>query len=434
MRTRRMEITMSNMKGPSIIVEPDAPWRFVFWSGAQYVACLDLGQGVWFTPEWLETNSPDDLHCYEPIMDKRCRYSRVEILESGDARARVKWHYACCNVKYEIFHGNTEADEYYTIYPDGIAVRKLVAWPGDESDFGGNSNFWQVLEYILVNHVGTRPDQVLRQDEAFMLMNEKGEKISFEWPLPTKGFTPLCQLYPQIKNWELYIGKVGLKDRPSPFVAFFKNPRFFPYEPCVYCGGDHPVLHLFHPKAVWKHWPANPMENFVLAVEAEEDEWGRLPTHTSFLDCNYTSVPSHVPPRPSSWLFLIGASASKSDEHLLELVKSWVTPARIETEYQSRRLDWGLSYGPVLYEGYSLSERAYVFRLENTDSLKFTMKPVVKTVNPVIRVENWRGGAPRIRFNSEDLDEKDFKWQFDGQYLTVWTKLELTSPVEFAVE
>ncbi|MEM2099943.1 MAG: hypothetical protein QXP45_01175 [Thermoproteota archaeon] len=35
-----MEITMSNMKGPSIIVEPDAPWRFVFWSGAQYVACL----------------------------------------------------------------------------------------------------------------------------------------------------------------------------------------------------------------------------------------------------------------------------------------------------------------------------------------------------------------------------------------------------------
>jgi|YelNatPaOPRAMG01_1025707.scaffolds.fasta_scaffold02818_8 hypothetical protein len=433
MRARKTDIVMSNVKGPSLIVEPDVPWRFVFWSGAQYVACLDLGQGVWFTPEWLETNSPEDLHCYEPIMDKRCRYSRVEILESGDARTRVKWHYACCNVKYEIFHGNTEADEFYTIYPDGLAVRKLVAWPGNESDFGGNSNFWQVLEYILINHVGTRPDQVLRQDEAFLLMNENGEKISFKWPLPTKSYTPLCLLYPQIKNWKAYIGKVCLKDRPSPFVAFFKDTRFFPYEPCVHCGGDHPVFGLFHPKAVWKHWPANPMENFVLAVEAEEEEWGRLPTHTSFLDCNYTSIPGHVPPRPSSWLFLIGASTS-TDEQILDLVKSWMMPAKVRTKYQSRTLDWGLSYGPILYEGYSYSEKAYVFRLEDADSLKFTMVPTVKMINPVLRVENWKGDAPRVRVNGKDLNENIFKWQFDGHYLTIWMRLELISPTEFTVE
>jgi hypothetical protein len=175
------------------------------------------------------------------------------------------------------------------------------------------------------------------------------------------------------------------------------------------------------------------MENFVLAVEAEEEEWGRLPTHTSFLDCNYTSIPGHVPPRPSSWLFLIGASTS-TDEQILDLVKSWMMPAKVRTKYQSRTLDWGLSYGPILYEGYSYSEKAYVFRLEDADSLKFTMVPTVKMINPVLRVENWKGDAPRVRVNGKDLNENIFKWQFDGHYLTIWMRLELISPTEFTVE
>lgn len=110
-------------------------------------------------------------------------------------------------------------------------------------------------------------------------------------------------------------------------------------------------------------------------------------------------------------------------------MKSWAFPARIETEYQSRRLDWRLSYGPVLYEGYRFSERAYVFRLENTDGLRFTMKPDVKTLNPVVIVENWRGEKPRIQLNNEYLNEEDFKWQLYGRYLTIWMRLELTYPL-----
>lgn len=88
----------------------------------------------------------------------------------------------------------------------------------------------------------------------------------------------------------------------------------------------------------------------------------------------------------------------------------------------------------MLYEGYSYSERAYVFRLENTDSLKFVMTPTVKTINPVIKVENWRGGAPRIRLNDKDLNEDFLRWQFDGHYLTIWVRQELTSPVKITVE
>jgi len=190
MKAYNKTLTFSGVTGPAVIAAPETPWSFVFWRGAQYVGCVDLGENVWFTPEWLETNSPEDLHCYEPIMDKQCKYSYAEIMENGYARARVRWHYACYNVKYEIFHGNTEADEYYTVYPDGIAVRKLVAWPGDRSDFGGNPNFWQVLEYILINGVGSRPDEVIDKDKAFTMMNEKGEKLLFGWPMSE---TSLCE-------------------------------------------------------------------------------------------------------------------------------------------------------------------------------------------------------------------------------------------------
>ncbi len=126
MKAFETQLEFSGAKGHAIIVDCDKPWRFVFWDKAQYVGCVDLGKGVWFTSEWCETNSPNDLHCYEPIMDKQLRWSRVEILESGPARAKVKWSYALSDMRYRIFHGDTSAEEIYTIYPDGIAIREVI--------------------------------------------------------------------------------------------------------------------------------------------------------------------------------------------------------------------------------------------------------------------------------------------------------------------
>lgn len=76
---------------------------------------------------------------------KKLKYSRVSILEQGPARTKVHWHYACCNVRYEVFNGNTVADEYYTVYPDGVGVRKLVGWPGGEKILEGipvSGRYW----------------------------------------------------------------------------------------------------------------------------------------------------------------------------------------------------------------------------------------------------------------------------------------------------
>lgn len=97
-----------------------------------------MGDYIWMINEWFEVNSIEDTRWFEPMMDVEARYSRVDILEYGDARPKVHWHYALCNPEYEICNGNTTADEYYTIYPDGIAVRRLVGLPGNQSDYGEN--------------------------------------------------------------------------------------------------------------------------------------------------------------------------------------------------------------------------------------------------------------------------------------------------------
>lgn len=245
MKVYETNLTFSGMTGHAVIVEFDRNYRMLFWSKGQYVGCWDLGGDVWFTSEWLETNSPENNHCYEPIMDKKLKYSRVEVLESNDARTKIRWRYACNDLRYRIFHGNTFAEEIFTVYPDGIAVRQVTAYPGDESGFGGNPNFWQIIEWIVIHGTKTHPERSLQKNPAFSFFNDQGDSVALEYPIQFENFQPLCHAFPQIKDWEMYIGYVHLVERPNPFVVLAKDQRLFPYRRCSHCGGDHPYFSLF---------------------------------------------------------------------------------------------------------------------------------------------------------------------------------------------
>jgi len=427
------DLEFSGMGGRAIVVEFGKPYRLVFWAGAQYVGCWDLGGGVWFTPEWLETNSPEDLHCYEPIMDKQLLYSRVKIMERGPARAKVHWHYACNDLRYRVFNGNTFADEYYTVYPDGIAIRKLVAWPGDENDHGGNPNFWQVLEYILINEAGVSPFDTVNKSKAFSFRNEKGNEISYGFPLPTPR-KPLCQRNPEVASWKTFIGQLHLVNRPSPFVIFPNDQRLFPHKPCTECGKDHPWFGLFAGASVFKHWPAYPREDFVLAVAADKDEMGKVATHTSFLDCNYTSIPADRPPRPTSWLFLTGAQVDDSID-LLELANAWLNPARVTTGFEKEgETDIeGCAQGRVLYEGYAYSQRAYTFRKLGEDEISFRLEPEVDVINPVFVIDGWLGQEAIVEINGGRVPLNRYQVQREGSEIIVWLEQRIREKVNVRV-
>jgi hypothetical protein len=438
MRAYETQLEFSGERGHAVIVECEQPWRFVFWDKAQYVGCVDVGEGVWFTPEWCETNSPNDLHCYEPIMDKQLRWSRVQILESGPARARVKWSYMLNDMRYRVFHGDTRAEEIYTIYPDGVAVREVVLWPGTQNNHGGNANFWQMAEWILINAAGTSPFDCLQMPTPFTLRSGNGECIDVPWPLPADKFEPFCRHYPQLADWPMYIGQISLRERPNPFLIICKHQALFPFLPCPACKGNHPYFNIFPGQNfynIYKHWPVTEMEDFLLWVPAGEDV-GKVATHTSFMDVNFAmrrGANDYVPtPAPgATWYMLVGATGIGSDGTELEaLAHSYQSPARIDVHRDPGERE-ELHRGRVLEEGYDYSLRAYVLRKTGDDRVRLTLTPSVAQINPVFLINGWRAAQVRVFIDGQELAAGQFEAQVSGHDLSVWVKGRFTQPTEF---
>lgn len=441
MKAFEEDLTFSGRRGRAVIVDSGHDWRYVFWEHAQYVGCVDLGQAVWFTPEWCETNSPNDLHCYEPIMDKQLRWSRVEIVESGPARARVKWSYALPDMRYRNFHGDSRAEETYTIYPDGLALREVVLWPGTATNHGGNANLWQMAEWILIQGKGVNPVEELAMPAPFEFSNGRGHILSVPWPLPAQDFEPLCSHYPEVADWSYYVGRVRVKNRPHPFLAFPKNQALFPFMPCNACRKPHPYFNLFPGKDlnnVYKHWPVTDMEDFIEWVPARE-AMGTVATHTSFVDVNFSmrrSDADYVPtPDPATtWYMLTGAVPNEtSTVELEERVRSSFEPASVEIVRDPGE-PAELHRGRVLFEGYDFSVRAYVIRKTGEDCVRFWLRPETVQCDPAFVVAGWREGAPRVSVNGKTLSAQSWRSQRgpDGE-LIVWISGRFEEATEIAI-
>ncbi len=415
MRAERSRLQLWGAEGEAILVETDRPWRLVLWEKAQYVPCWDLGGDVWFSPEWMETHSPEDPHCYEPIMDKANRYSQARLLESGPARAAVHWRYALCDSRYRIFRGNSRAEEYYYVYPDGIAVRHAVGWPGDAEPLGLNPTQWEVLEYILINGTGVRPEEVI-EPIGFTLTNLQGDSIEIPWPNPFDNHTPLCRAYPEVTKWSEYVGVVHLRNRPSPFIAFSHDPLLFPFGTCGACGKPHAQLIAFPGASVYSHWPANDSTDFVGWIDARPEEIGARATHTSFIYGGY-SYRGQMPPRPSSWLFLTGA-VTEGVEEARALAGSWLTPARVGTSH--------------LYEGYAWSERAYRFRVNKSEPIRITLTPGRPILNPVLRFYSGKTPA-RVTWEGAPLAPSEYRFQTVGEDLVLWIDRTLEKKTDLEI-
>ena len=439
MRAYETQLEFSGKQGHAVVVDCDKPWRFVFWDKAQYVGCVDVGGGVWFTPEWCETNSPNDLHCYEPIMDKQLRWSRIEILECGPARVRVRWSYALNDMRYRIFHGDTRAEEIYTIYPDGVAVREVVLWPGTKNNHGGNANLWQVAEWILINAAGTSPHECLQLPTPFTLRNGCGEVVEVPWPLPADNFDPFCWYYPQVAEWPMYVGQINLKARPNPFLIICKNQALFPFMPCNACKGNHPYFNLFPGKNfynIYKHWPVTDMEDFLEWVPAGEDV-GMVATHTSFMDVNFALRRSGddyipTPDQGATWYMLVGATAPETDGAELEqLAHAYQSPARIDVLRDPGERD-ELHRGRVLLEGYDFALRAYILRKTGADEVRLVMAPGAPQINPVFVIDTWSSPAVQVCVDGKELRSDQFAAQVHAGELVVWVAGRYAATTEFA--
>ncbi|MGB7549372.1 MAG: LamG domain-containing protein [Terracidiphilus sp.] len=350
-----------------------SPIRLVFWQGANFIPSWVTENGKWYTDEFVETwgpHCPDGGDC-EPMSDKQSRYSRVSIIESTPARAVIHWRYALAesrNYKGGFADPDTGwfdwADEYWFVYPDGVALRKQILWSSDLDA----PREWQ--ESIVINGPGQRPEDNIEAD-ALTLVNMSGEIHTYGWgPKSEEGF-----VYPKAPaNLDLpanaNIQVVNLKSAEKPFqIVWPRGNHLGPY-----MGEKSYSMFTW-----WNHWPV-----------AQVDSSGRPAVAA---DRASSSSLSHIywdayqkSDRTETKLLMDGLT-SLPPQQLVPLAKSWLSPPSIH-----------LTDGNAISADFDPSQRAFVIHRDQSAKaerlvLALDASADSPLVNPAFVVENWNGAA-----------------------------------------
>jgi len=374
-----------------VVVQFDEyPTKVMFWRGTRYSACWVSENGKWMADQSRETGnnwflsqgSRDDMPtgCIEHMSDTQCRSSRVAIIENNDARVVVNWRYLQMDVKFrqKDVPNNTGfgewGNELYYIYPDGLAVRKVL--PG----YGG----WQ--ETILLNEPGTRPEDNVEL-EACTLLNMNGESKTYSWE----------HGYPRFDFEDAVIQVVNFKSKFKPFLIFRE-------------GGGFDVFNLevrpdYSHFPWWNHWPV-----------AQTISDGR--------SCNAPDRASHS---SLSWGDPGGEAAlygmtDQPPETLVDLARSWNYPPQMKVEGSAYKSD-----------GYDYTQRAYIIQTQQQGkplSLEFAASEESPLFNLALVVKNWGESGASLKLNGREVPRgRDFRYgiEYDVEgnaHLIVFVKVK----------
>ncbi len=341
---------------------PGRPVHLVFWRGCSYVPCWAFGD-AWLTHEWLEAE-PDFYgaeDCVEPLMDKDCTYSNAEIAASTPARAVVRWTYRLVDLNVKWVR-EEHAEEIYTIYPDGIGTRRLLAFiqPG----------WHENQEFIAINRPGARPWEAL-DFEAMTFLSTAGDREEVNWPLPRLD----------VDRWPDIIARVNMRNAPDVFqVSNDDYPTIKTWgEP--YVDDPEPDRHRKPDIFNWyPHWPVT--RNMRTSWVDDPARCARQPTHSNLVNIVDTYLEKHDD--CTEWLWLIGV-APEDEERLRAVAANWLRPGEL------RVLSGGLEP-----DGYSQRDRAWRLRAPapaRRARLRLTAPEGHALVNPAVIIEGWQGGA-----------------------------------------
>ncbi|MBI4581638.1 MAG: LamG domain-containing protein [Planctomycetes bacterium] len=403
--------------GPDVVVAFEfAPVRLVFWRGTSYAPCWVTEQDNWFTNEFME-RGPDrkSRGCSESMSDKRAHYSHVKILENSDARAVVYWRNAPVGVNYEfafvdeVTGWGDWSEEYHTIYPDGVAVRKVVMW---------SSNFKEWHEWcqsIQPLHPGQRPEDVLDEKRILSVANMKGETKTFGRESGEKSYG-----FPTIPAANIQI--VHLNSRYNPVLVLDdrdgRNDRGRSGPEILRASGDGWSEHSAFP---WgNHWPVTQVPLLARYPQAAD-----RPSHT-WTSTQYSAA--YETTDNSMTKIMLCGMTDKPIEKLLPLARSWLRPPRLT-----------VNSAAFSDEGYDPTQRAYVLACQDggkPTKLEFDVAAGEESplVNLAMVVKDWGRSGVTIRLNHAPVAVgEDFAFGYrermEGADLIVWIRTAATAPV-----
>ena len=396
---------------------PDSPVKLVFWQGLNYVPAWVSENGKWYTDEFLEVwdnGCPDGGDC-EPMSDKQERFSRVRILESSAARVVVHWRYALVatpGLKGAWADPDTGwfdwADEFWTVYPDGIAVRKQVL----HSSHPNNVHEWQ--ETIVLHQAGKRPEDDIEND-AVTLGNMAGETRTYHWQ-PKRGTAfenPTGPTEVGLSNPNMQL--VNIKSQWKPFQVvppqgssadFYNNEKSYSTFEC------------------WNHWPvAQIPSSDRLCVTSDR------PSHSSL---SHLFWQNYAQTGTTATKILMDGMTTKPLEAMLPAAKAWLTPAAL-------RVDGG-GYERASFDP---AQRAWVIpsrekRSDGKVSLQLHGTENAPIYHPAFVIENWGSGDVTVRLNGKRLGVDEVRVghreRLEGTDLLLWLPASSASVMQIELQ
>jgi hypothetical protein len=422
--TLKYEDTWDHLRrmGPDsdVVVRFDqSPIRLVFWQGTNYIPAWVTENDKWYTDEFVETWGNDACapgwDC-EPMSDKQSRYSRVSIVESNDARAVVHWRYADTEVEQYAgafpdpdtgwFHW---IDEYWTVYPDGIAIRKQVLHEGDAS----LPHEWQ--ETIVLHQPGMRPEDDINWD-AVTLENMQGETKTYTWrPKTTGEFSPASGPAGVTGPAHPNIQIVNLKSEWKPFQITSGQDA----SADIY--GNEDTYFAFE---CWNHWPVAQIASSDRPCVANDRA-----SHSSLSHLYWKLYSREV--NNETKILMDGLTTHKAADLLL-LARSWIAPPAVQLNGDGFRND-----------GYDPTQRAWMVtrngaRAGDPIQLTFAASDASPIFDPAVVIKNWGQDDAQL-----SVDGAPVNWgpkyraghvqHLDGTDLVVWMQQTSTKPVTMEI-
>jgi hypothetical protein len=357
----------------------ESPVSMVFWRGPNYGPGFVTEKNLWMSDQSLEVWSW--CGCSEHMSDKECRFAHVRLIENTDARVVVHWRYASVGIMYNFPNNHAWTDEYHTIYPDAVMIRKVKYYAGQ----GG----WNDSQFLAAP--GQRPEDVMNL-KSVTAANMDGDTYVMDW---TDG-----------------IPRNRLRDSCIRWINFKSDYKVFVIYPGDGFGawGDRERGDGFGIWAgPWNHWPVSQLPNdgrFAVATD-------RL-THSAL---------GGGDTRGDMAMFGL---TNQSAEQLAPLARSWrKAPKIVQTKGCSAC-------------GYEQQERAYRLTAQ-APAMSFELQASKDSpvVNPCFVIKNWGGNnKASLKINGKTVEPgKDFRQGIirdtDGtQTMIIWIKAESDEPMK----
>lgn len=369
-----------------IVVRFDAlPTSVVFWQGTNFGSGWVTENNRWMSDQSCEIGGPHG--CAEHMADKRGRFGHVRLVENTDARVLVHWRYPSIDVGYVFPAPDVWADEYYTIYPDGVGIRHVARGKGG----------WHDTQFL--TQAGTTCLDNLSL-QALTVASLDGESRGLRWALPNR--------VPGNPVEDACIKVINFRSDWKVFTIYREGARIGQW------GHSEQSKHTPDPFAgPWNHWPVglNPSDGRYAVAHDRV-------THAAIGGADNVGN-----------LIMYGFT-DRPATGLIPLAKSWNRPPTIEDLQGCQS------------SGYQPTERAY--RLTSTaPGVSFTLNGSEETpiYNPCFVIENWTGkDESRLTINGAEMEPgRSFRQgvtrNTDGKrMLVIWVELQASAPVHFAVE